>query len=294
MTRRRANNHRVLISLGSNVGRRASNLARALELLSGDIATSVVRRSRIYVTHPVGDIGGRQLPYFNAAALLATRRDPHSLLALFMQIERLLQRRRTVHWGSRTVDLDLLIYDDRIMQSKCLTIPHPRMTWRRFVLMPAAEINRALIHPIERQTIEHLLARICDRPMSVVVAGPSNSDIMAIARRLADATDGRVGEISFDKWAGMLAPEAIQFDGISGVIIKYEQAASATDTQDSLPRLLGWVGPAVIGQTIARSFDCPCVQLVDANDAQNFIEFAAAVDGVRDIDANGRPMVKLL
>jgi len=262
-----------------------------MELLDDDFATKVLRQSRIYMTQPIGDSGGEQLPYFNAAALLSTQRDPHSLLDLLMRIERRLCRRRTVHWGSRTVDLDLLLYDEQILETPRLTIPHPRMTWRRFVLMPAAEIARTMIHPYERKTVGELLARITDRPMSAAVAGPAGSAAVAVARRLADRTDGRSIQLSSDKWAGMLSSEAIQFGEIEGSIIS---CGKDTVQERWQPRLLGWIGPAEQSRAVARFLNCPVVPLLGANDERGFEELAAAAEGVRDIDSDGLPMVEPL
>lgn len=294
MTIRRPGYNRALVSLGSNLGRRASSIFRALTLLDDDPSTSVLRRSRIYVSRPIGGDCDDQLPYFNSAAVLSSRRDPRSLLDLLLHVERRLARRRTRHWGSRTIDLDLLLYRDRILRSHELTIPHPRMTWRRFVLLPAAEIAPEMIHPAHGVTVRELLARITDRPQSVVVAGRSGSEARAVALRLVEKTGGRAGAISWDKWAGIFLPEPIQFHDIEITIVDLDRTTSADSDQPLRPRLFAWIGRDKDFQAVAQGLNCPAVQMIDPNDAQGFEELQAAVEGIRDTDAAGRPMVEPL
>jgi 2-amino-4-hydroxy-6-hydroxymethyldihydropteridine diphosphokinase len=129
----------IYIGLGSNLGDRAANLQAALAALEehGDIR--VLRCSSMHETAPVGGPPG-QGPYLNAAAELATDLSAPELLARLLSIEQRLGRVRTVRGGPRTLDLDLLLYRDQVIDEPGLSVPHPRMWERDFVLRPLAEL----------------------------------------------------------------------------------------------------------------------------------------------------------
>jgi 2-amino-4-hydroxy-6-hydroxymethyldihydropteridine diphosphokinase len=101
----------------------------------------------------------------NAAALLETTLDPFSLLKVLQEIEAQFGRERTVHWGERTLDLDLLLFDQRKIDTPALRVPHPRFATRRFVLEPLAEIAPEAVDPITGRTVEQILADL-DRRLS--------------------------------------------------------------------------------------------------------------------------------
>ena len=126
--------HRAIIALGSNLGDRAAYLRFGLERLS-----NVVAQSQVFETDPVGG-PENQGPYLNMAAVVDTDLDPFALLRRLLQIEAEAQRVRKVRWGPRTLDLDLLFYDDYTIDSEELTVPHPRFAERRFVLEPLSEV----------------------------------------------------------------------------------------------------------------------------------------------------------
>jgi 2-amino-4-hydroxy-6-hydroxymethyldihydropteridine diphosphokinase len=126
----------VFIALGSNLGDPGQNLKDALRRLAGRVA--VQRASSLYRTEPVGL---REQPHFlNAVVFGSTALEPGALLAFLRGIEEELGRQRDVPLGPRTIDLDLLLYDDRVESGSELSLPHPRMAERRFVLVPLAEI----------------------------------------------------------------------------------------------------------------------------------------------------------
>lgn len=123
------------VALGSNLGDRLSHLCFAVEALSA--VGTVVATSSVYETSPIG--GPEQGPYLNAVAVLETDLDPHALLDALLSIEQEAGRERTIRWGPRTLDLDLVLFGDQTVDDERLTVPHPRLAERRFVLAPLVE-----------------------------------------------------------------------------------------------------------------------------------------------------------
>lgn len=144
----------VFIGLGSNMDGPHDQLDRALESLSTSADIELVAVSDRYQTPPIGP---SQPDYINAVAQLQTSLPPEALLDKLQSIEQQQDRVRTVRWGPRTVDLDILLYDNMLCDTERLTIPHPRMTERAFVLLPLADINRDLQLP-SGKTVGQLLA----------------------------------------------------------------------------------------------------------------------------------------
>ena len=128
----------VYLSLGGNLGDPAASMATALRLLDADESTRVIAVSSLYRTPPWGKLD--QPDFLNAAAEISTTLTPRALLDLCLEAERKLKRVREERWGPRLIDIDILVFGDRIIHETGLEVPHPRMLERAFVLAPLAEI----------------------------------------------------------------------------------------------------------------------------------------------------------
>ncbi len=136
---------KVYLGLGSNIGNRKAYLRAAIRLLKKHKDIEVIRYSLVYETDPVGLTGQRK--FFNMATEIETNLPPRELLSVLSLIENLLKRERFIKWGPRTIDIDILLYGNKTMSGEELTIPHPRMAERAFVLVPLLEIAPNLTLP---------------------------------------------------------------------------------------------------------------------------------------------------
>jgi 2-amino-4-hydroxy-6-hydroxymethyldihydropteridine diphosphokinase len=140
----------VYIALGSNLGDREKNCLRAIELLK-EKGIEILKASKMHETEPWGV--KEQPRFINMAAEIKTDMAPHELLKLLKDIEKKMGRAETIRWGPRVIDIDILLWGDLILKTPELTIPHPLMHGRKFVLEPLSEIAPDAVHPVSGKTV---------------------------------------------------------------------------------------------------------------------------------------------
>ena len=149
--------HIVYLALGSNMGNRAANLKAAIAALPPQM--EVKAKSRVYETPPWGYVD--QEKFLNQVLKVQTYLKPEQLLKHLKRLELALGREATFQNGPRLIDIDILFYDDLVFESPIVTIPHPDLHERGFVLMPLMDIAPDLVHPVKKQSIRELIA-FCD------------------------------------------------------------------------------------------------------------------------------------
>jgi 2-amino-4-hydroxy-6-hydroxymethyldihydropteridine diphosphokinase len=148
------------VGLGSNLGDREDYLKQGIRSLNLAEGVRVLKVSSIYETAPYGPVD--QAPFLNMVVEIETKLSPEKLLGVTQDIEKKNKRERLVHWGPRTLDLDILLYADKIIRMENLIIPHPEMARRLFVLVPLKEIARELVVPGLDANIKELYERFND------------------------------------------------------------------------------------------------------------------------------------
>ena len=145
----------VILSIGSNLGNRIEFLKSSIKNIRLLANTTIANISDVYETEPIGV--SKQGNYLNCIVYLKTDLSPYDLLTEINGIEKMYKRERMIKWGPRTLDIDIIDYDNKTVNTKQLTLPHPRMHKRRFVLLPMTEINPDYIHPIYRISLFTML-----------------------------------------------------------------------------------------------------------------------------------------
>ncbi len=168
----------ALIGLGTNVGDRKANLDGAVAALAETPGIEVRAVSSYREIASVGGPGG-QGAYLNAAAAVEARLSPLELLRVLHAIEDRAGRVRVVRWGERTLDLDLLLFGDQILDTPELQVPHLRMAVRRFVLAPLAEVAPEAVDPLTGRTVAQLLANLDRRPRYLALSNDGAPDLFA-------------------------------------------------------------------------------------------------------------------
>jgi len=151
----------VYLGIGSNLGNRRANCRKALDLMA-EAGLIIVRRSSFFETAPWGL--EKQPAFINMAAEIETDHKPHELLTVLKHIEKTMGRKQTIRWAPRIIDLDILLYDRLVINDPDLTLPHPLLHERTFVLDPLAEIAPSVIHPLLCETISTLREKLRGSP----------------------------------------------------------------------------------------------------------------------------------
>ena len=158
--------HIAYISVGSNLGDKLANCQKGIASLSETGKSRVLAESRIYATEPV-DYEDQDW-FINMIVKLETSHDPFQLLDQIEHVQRAAGRiQDSIRFGPRVLDLDIILYDDRIIESERLVVPHPRMHKRRFVLKPICDIDPSIVHPVLKQEMHFLLKRLGDENQKV-------------------------------------------------------------------------------------------------------------------------------
>ena len=148
------------IGIGSNLGTPEKNCTKAIEKISSTKDIKIISKSSFYQTEPIG--GVQQGWFVNSAIEIKTDLSPENLLSVLLNLELAMGRIRKEKWGPRLIDLDLLLYGNLVLENKGLTLPHPEIQNRKFVLIPMCEIAENLIHPTLKKTIKTLLQESSD------------------------------------------------------------------------------------------------------------------------------------
>jgi 2-amino-4-hydroxy-6-hydroxymethyldihydropteridine diphosphokinase len=192
----------ALIALGSNVGDRHLMLDRAKKMLAAWPGVRLLAVSSAFATRPIGGPTG-QTEFLNAAVCCETSLEPRELLSALKQIERFLGRlQHAPRWSPRSIDLDLLLFDRQTIDSDELTVPHPRMAYRRFVVEPAAEIAPEMAHPTIGWTLAELRDHLRHAAPYVAIAGAAGAGKSQLA---ADAAQSAAAQWLCDPAAEALA-----------------------------------------------------------------------------------------
>jgi 2-amino-4-hydroxy-6-hydroxymethyldihydropteridine diphosphokinase len=154
----------VFFSIGSNMGNRLANLMEAIAMLHVGMPITAV--SPVYQTEPWGDRA--QAAFLNICVAAKTTLKPHDLLHLIKQLEKEIGRTPTYRWGPRVIDIDILFYDAIVLDEDGLTIPHPYLPQRAFVLVPLADLIPDFIHPINGQTVREMCLAVGDHTVEQV------------------------------------------------------------------------------------------------------------------------------
>ena len=147
--------HIVYIGIGSNLGDKIGQCKKAISEIARVDHNKLLAKSSLFKTKPIGYTS--QDDFINGVIKIETDLDPDNLLRTLKAIESRLGRTETFRWGPRSIDLDILLFDEEVIRTEEFQVPHPSMHQRQFVLIPLAEIDRNLIHPVLKKTIRELL-----------------------------------------------------------------------------------------------------------------------------------------
>ncbi|MGB9811773.1 MAG: 2-amino-4-hydroxy-6-hydroxymethyldihydropteridine diphosphokinase [Dictyoglomus turgidum] len=152
--------HKVFIAIGSNIGDRRKNIETALKKME-ELGLRIIKKSSIIETEPYGYKD--QDKFLNGVVLVETGFDPFELLELLLNIEKEMGRERKIKWGPRNIDLDIIFYDDLVIDTENLKIPHPDAHNRTFVMGPLSEIAPDFVHPVLKKTVEEIYKELIEK-----------------------------------------------------------------------------------------------------------------------------------
>lgn len=155
----------AFLGMGSNIGDRFAQIEQAVRFLEDSCAIEVNKLSSVYETEPVGYLD--QPKFLNLVCQIQTTLTPHQLLRLVQSIEQQLKRKRTIRWGPRTIDIDILLFGNQIIHDPDLIIPHPRMLQRSFVMIPLAELDPDRMIPGTTKTVVQWRQMLSDQSVSL-------------------------------------------------------------------------------------------------------------------------------
>jgi 2-amino-4-hydroxy-6-hydroxymethyldihydropteridine diphosphokinase len=243
-----------LIALGSNLGDREASLNAALADFGALPGVRLQSQSRWHATQPVGCVEN-QPEFLNGAALCETAIPPQALLKNLRAIETRHGRQRSQRWADRTLDLDLLLYDDQVIETPSLTLPHPRMSFRRFVLAPSVEIAGQLIHPTIGWTLRDLLRHLDDGADCVAIVSPDERLRRELAELLVNEFPAAISEPPrFADFARLWPIEVTTL-----VAISCNDPESVVHAASKHPKLTILLGPATSGDTADKSANWPAL-----------------------------------
>ena len=173
--------NQVVVALGGNVGDVSKTFDAALKTLAEHPQIRELQSAGLFSSAPMGEHSGDQ--FLNSACRFATSLAPLELLDLLQSIENDSGRKRTLHCGPRTLDLDLIFYGDEIIHSDRLTVPHPHCWYRRFVLDPVVSLIADYKHPVQRLTLAELQRRLLRKPFRLLFSGSFNEAVLSCASR---------------------------------------------------------------------------------------------------------------
>ncbi len=203
------------LGVGGNLGDIQDSFRRARDFLVGWDGIHSLKTSPVFSTTAVGQNAGPG--FLNAAFEVVTSLSPMELFEALMQAEQSLQRRRKTHWGPRTIDLDLVLYGDAILEDARLIVPHPAAWYRRFVLDPICALNPNATHPVKEKSIQYLKEALSRRPLRVLLLSDEERIGAHVRDHLKESLGGLVDVVS----RRMNQPEDV--DGFAFVAWNLEQ-----------------------------------------------------------------------
>ncbi len=238
----------AIIGMGSNQGDRAAILDAAVAAVKEEPHFHLWTVSRYYETIPVGGPPG-QPPFLNAALLLEPALDPLTLLERLHAIEAKLGRVREERWGPRALDLDLLLYGQEVRRTPQLTLPHPRLSLRRFALVPTVEIAPWMLDPLTNLTANELLENLDRRPSLVAVAA-ADPDDPAESALAAEVHAGLVRALDAEPWRKADAPSP----SLGHPVDPRDRAFAAIQAEAHRNAIKTWEGKGLGDRWVAADF----------------------------------------